>query len=230
MVMANLDYDLPLNLWWQGTFPEDADSPLWQRVDRLIFDSSLWEDQNEALHRLALIRERFGARLTLADLNWTRTLGLRQAAAQCFDQRVLLENISKISTLEIRHSPGTRLTALLLASWFAAQFSWMVAEVEPDGIQFRTQSGDTVHCSFLTGLGESVAGLTVKAGDCFLSIEREAGSGLLHSVTKSQSGTEHAHYAGGNHDLLFLLSEEMTPGNKHRVYLKALTILEVLLP
>ena len=43
MIMANLDYDLPLTLWWQGDLPDDTESPLWQRVDRLIIDSLDWQ-------------------------------------------------------------------------------------------------------------------------------------------------------------------------------------------
>jgi glucose-6-phosphate dehydrogenase assembly protein OpcA len=230
LIMSNLDYDLPLNLWWQGPFPKDATSPLWQRVDRLIFDSSLWDNPGENLHRLTLVREHFGTHLTLADLNWTRTLGIRQAAAQCFDNPALLREINNINHLEIRHSSDSKLAALLLASWFAAQFGWMVDDSNDTRIQFRSASGAQVLCTFLTGLGASVTGITLKTSDNTLSIEREAASGLLNAITKTDSGTSNAHYPSGNCDLLSLLSEDMTPGNRHRVYLKALTILQVLLP
>lgn len=225
-VMANLDYDLPLHIWWQGALPENADSPLWQRVDRLIFDSSLWSDRSESLHRLSQIRERFGNHVTLADLNWTRTLSLRQAAAQCFDHPSLLANIEKISHLEIRHSADAKLTALLLACWFAAQFSWVVSKEEGSSIHFSSQKGDPIKCSFLASSGPSVSGLTLESDRCSLSIEREGNSGLLNATIKSQTGTTVAHYPDGNSDPINLLSEEMTPGNRHRVYLKALNILQ----
>ena len=230
LVMANLDYDLPLNLWWQGSLPQSADSPLWQRVDRLVFDSSLWGNQGEELHRLTLIREHFGSRLTLADLNWTRTLGFRQATAQCFDNPTLLSEINTISHLEIRHASDSKLTALLLSSWFAAQFGWMVAEHDDDRIHFRSKAGTDVLCTFLTGLSSFVSGISVTTKHCALSIEREPSTGLLNTVFKSPESSQEAHYAAGCNDLLGLLSEEMTPGNKHRVYLKALTILQILLP
>lgn len=229
-VMSNLDYDLPLNIWWQGALPENANSPLWQRVDRLIFDSALWTDPSESLHRLTRIRERFGSRITLADLNWTRSLALRQAAAQCFDHPALLAGIEKLSHLEIRHAADSKLTALLLASWFAAQFSWMVAEDKGSSIHFRSPKGASIACTFVTSLGPSVSGLTIRSEGCSLSLEREGSSGLLSAATKTDAGTTVAHYPDGSSNLIHLLSEEMTPGNRHRVYLKALNILQVLIP
>ncbi len=230
LLMANLDYDLPLNLWWQGDLPAQPNSPLWQRVDRLIFDSLHWRDPSEALHRLTLIREQVGPRVTFADLNWTRTLSLRQAVAQCFDMPELQNELGKLNHLEIRHAPEARLGAMLLASWFAAQLGWMVVDHEPTAIHFRTPTGVSLTCSFLTGLSDSLSGLTIRSDHASLSLEREVGSTLFQSVVKTVTGTTTAHFAAGNDDLRSLLSEEMTPGTKHRVYLKALTILQVLIP
>src|SRR5687768_12873151 len=84
-LFANLDSDLPLYLWWQGEFPDPIDETLWSRVDRLIFDSQTWIDTKVQFRRLCDSMERAQTSLTLCDLNWARSLHLRQALAQMFD-------------------------------------------------------------------------------------------------------------------------------------------------
>ncbi len=102
IVFANLDSDLPLYLWWQGEFPDPIDEQLWAWVDRLIFDSHEWA-RPEAAIRLAarLARASRQSRLILCDLNWTRTLHLRQALAQMFDHPENLAQLPRVQRLAI---------------------------------------------------------------------------------------------------------------------------------
>lgn len=229
MVMANLDYDLPLNLWWRGELPANTESPLWQRVDRLIIDSLDWKHPKGELQRLSSIREHFGSRMALADLNWTRILSLRQAAALSFDNKNLMGSTNAIDVLEIHHAPSYKLTAMLLACWFAAQLSWEIVAKDDASIRFKAASGASVECRFVESAGDFISALKIHAGHSRLSIERERGSSHLNATTVSEEGTTTAHFPAGSSDLIGLLNEEMMPGAHHKIYLKALKHMHTLL-
>src|SRR4051812_34362968 len=79
ILFANLDSDLPLYLWWQGDLSEQLDPRLLTWVDRLIFDSREWSSCKGQFTLLQRSLAKTAARLILCDLNWTRTLHLRQA-------------------------------------------------------------------------------------------------------------------------------------------------------
>lgn len=229
MIMANLDYDLPLNLWWQGELPPNTDSPLWQRVDRLILDSLDWQDPTEDLKRASQIRERFGKRLALADLNWTRTLSFRQALAISFDSPLILNELNKIEHLEIQHAPNARLTALLLAGWFAAQLSWEVTGKTDGSVHFLSPSGGEINCTLIESPGDALSAVTVRSAKSSLSLRREPGSNLLEAREESSAGTSFVHFPAGCSELTGLLSEEMMPSTQHKIYLKTLGTLQALL-
>lgn len=229
MIMANLDYDLPLNLWWQGDLPENTDSPLWQRVDKLIIDSLDWRNPADNLLRLSQIRAHYGTRLALADLNWTRTLSLRQAIALSFDIPALQRDLASIDRLEIHHAPDAKLTALLLTGWFAAQLSWQRATGNGSALHFVSPTGAKIACVFVETHGEAISAVTLGSESSRLSLQREKGSPLLTATATSSEGSTVAHFPGGSGDSISLLNEEMMPGTQHKVYLKALTALGTLL-
>jgi len=231
-VLTNLDYDLPLSLWWQGTFPPNGKSPVWARVDRLLFDSLFWENALEALGRLKEIRANANNRMAVADLNWTRTLSFRQALAECFDAPALRSNLHRISHLEIHHSSDASTTGWLLLSWFAAQLGWTVVQRGAHPLLLTTPSGATVQCSMVADAEAPAACITrvkLSADGLELQVSKEAGTPLLLANLSGDGIATTAHYPAGNSSMESLLTEELTPGPKHRVYLKALQTLETLL-
>jgi glucose-6-phosphate dehydrogenase assembly protein OpcA len=231
-VLSNLDYDLPLSLWWQGAFPLNGQSPLWARVDRLLFDSLGWDNPLESLDRLHQIRADANSRMTLADLNWTRTLSFRQALAECFDAPALRPGLSQISHLEIQHSSDASTTALLLLSWFAAQLGWNVPKRDTHPFLFTTPSGALVECHLVADHGADRASITcvkLRSDAVELQVGREKNAPLLLATRTENGRTSTAHYPAANATLESLLTEELIPGPKHRVYLKALQTLAGLL-
>jgi glucose-6-phosphate dehydrogenase assembly protein OpcA len=231
-VLTNLDYDLPLSLWWQGAFPANGQSPIWARVDRLLFDSLSWANPLESLGRLQLIRASANTRMAVADLNWTRTLAFRQAFAECFDAPELRPNLRQISHLEIHHSGDAANTALLLLSWFAAQLGWTVVQHGAHPLLFTSPSGTAVECKLVADAdapAASIASVKISAGALELRVCREAGTPLLLATLSENGVLSTSHYPAGNTGMESLLTEELTPGPKHRVYLKALQALETLL-
>ena len=231
-VLTNLDYDLPLSLWWQGPFPPNGQSPLWARVDRLLFDSLSWEAPLEALGRLQQIRAKANIRMAVADLNWTRTLSFRQALSECFDAPALRPSLRQISHLEIHHSSDAATTGWLLLSWFTAQLGWTVLQRGAHHLLFSTPSGATVECRLVADADTPAVGVTrvkLRTDGLDLDVSREAGTPLLTANLSENGQATVTHYPAGNSSVESLLTEELTPGPKHRVYLKALQALETLL-
>ena len=232
VLLSNLDYDLPLSLWWQGAFPANGHSPLWVRVDRLLFDSLSWEDPAGSLSRLHQIRSGANAHMALADLNWTRTLSFRQALAECFDAPSRRPALSRISHVEILHTGGATTTAFLLLSWLAAQLGWTTVQRGTPQPTFNTSSGTSVQCHLLAVEDTAEAcihDVKIHAEGLDLHLSRESNAPLLIATVTENGKTSTAHYPAGNSSLESLLGEELTPGAKHRVYLKALQVLETLL-
>jgi glucose-6-phosphate dehydrogenase assembly protein OpcA len=232
VLLSNLDYDLPLSLWWQGDFPATGHSPLWVRVDRLLFDSLAWDTPLESLRRLHQIRSGANAHMTLADLNWTRTLSFRQALAESFDSPAVRPGLSQISHLEIHHARGAAITASLLLSWFAAQLGWTVVQRGTHPLVFTAANGSSVQCHLVPDEGTAeacISRVNVRADGLELDLSRESNAPLLLATISKLGKTSTAHYPAANTGVENLLTEELIPGAKHRVYLKALRLLETVL-
>lgn len=229
LLLSHLDYDLPLNLWWQGPLPQNPDSPIWHRVNRLIFDSRDWKNPADEIVKLNQLREHSGPRLHVADLNWTRSLSLRQAIAFSFDHPTLLAEIKHLNEVEIHHGNEAGLTALLLVAWLAAQFHWKAAGKEGGNFLFKTPSGNTLKCLLRATQKDDVSRVSIGSGSVSLTVERENGAPLLNAIQKDSTGSRTTHFTAGSRDIQSLLSEEMIPGAKHRVYLKALGCLQALI-
>ena len=69
LLFSQLDYDLPLTLWWRCECPEQVDAEIWRWVDRLIFDSGAWKDpraQFAAMHAALNLNRSGGAKKVLS--------------------------------------------------------------------------------------------------------------------------------------------------------------------
>ena len=154
LLFSQLDYDLPLTLWWRCECPEQVDAEIWRWVDRLIFDSGAWKNpraQFAAMHaalggtspvpavdygidnlgeakvtpgHAAIAKISAPSRTVLGDLNWVRAANLRQAIAQMYDTPDGAARLRKLRSISLSHAPGSRTTALLLLGWFATLLGW----------------------------------------------------------------------------------------------------------
>lgn len=107
IVFSNLDSDLPLVLWWQAEFPDPIDGQLLTWVDRLVFDSQKWALPAKQFSILLDWLAQSQSRLAMCDLNWTRSLHLRQALAQMFDHPENREILEHLETVSICHTPSS---------------------------------------------------------------------------------------------------------------------------
>ncbi len=175
VVFSHLDSDLPLILWWQADFRPPIDGRLWRWVDRLLFDSQSWREpgaQLELVEKIASITE---ARTILCDLNWTRTLPLRQAVAGIFDASCTLPELQSLTSVGIDYAPGFRNTALLFIGWLADRLEWKLT-MEGNHPQFQDARGGSVSVTFLETAGESVSRVQLKSTAAQFDIVREASS------------------------------------------------------
>lgn len=230
-VFANLDSDLPLVVWWQAGVPLPDDYALLARVDRFIFDSQRWESGKGAELKLLLdaIRESH-ARLSLCDLNWTRTLRIRQALAQMFDfqeNRVVLDNLKAI---EIAHMPEFRSTAILLLGWFAAQLNLDLVESTGDQISLVNDTGYKVAVTLCPEAGRSISRCVLTSDQGSVqTIRDQAGDFFRVEVRLGEENVYRHLLPAGSNDTTALLLEELTITGQHRVYQKALSAIQSLI-
>jgi glucose-6-phosphate dehydrogenase assembly protein OpcA len=224
IVFSHLDSDLPLVLWWRGELPAQSEEQLWTWVDRLVFDSQTWAHLAGQFELLRTSIEPASPRMTLCDLNWTRSLYLRQAVAQIFDHPEYLGELNGVDTAEIVHAPGMRSTALLLAGWLAAQLHWKLDGTDSQPLRFRDRDGNGVTVTLREEAGRPLGSVRLAAGETLFLVAHHEGSSFLHADI-SLSGDRECHYLmpGGRDDIVSLLNDELMSGGKHKVYLKSIT-------
>lgn len=230
ILFSNLDSDLPLYLWWQGDFRDPIDDQLWAWVDRLIFDSQCWQSPKAQFSLLKESINRSRSRLILCDLNWTRSLHIRQAIAQMFDHSENLAMLRELETVSLLHSPGYESTALLLAGWLAGQLRLEFQERVNDELCFKSPRGNRVAFQLSSTDGRSISCCELRSQTSSLRVERDSNGDFFRvEVHLPGDRTYHHLLPAGNNSTSSLLLEEIGGGGRHRVYLKALGIAESLL-
>jgi glucose-6-phosphate dehydrogenase assembly protein OpcA len=230
ILFSNLDSDLPLVLWWQGEFPDPIDEHLWAWVDRLVFDSHLWRNPTAQLTLLLDSLAHTQSRLAMCDLNWTRSLHLRQALAQMFDHPENQPILECLEHVAISHSPEFRSTALLLVGWFAAQLKLELQSCEGSQLLLAAPSGKPVTFTLTAEAGRSISRCEVRSDKAAVEVVRDGSGDFFRvEVRLPQGRTYHHLLPAGNNETTSLLAEELALGGRHRVYIKALGIAKALL-
>jgi len=229
IVFSHLDSDLPLYLFWQGEFPDPIDSQLWTWVDRLVFDSNDWQD---VCKQLKLLRESLAEaqnRLTLCDLNWTRSLYMRQALSVTFDHPANLAFLPKIEKISIKHAPGYRSTAVLLIGWLASRLGWAGGTPNDGGFDFNKAGGAKARFVLEEQAGSVLSACILEGAGAKFQFTRDTGSEFLHGTVVLPDGHEyHNLLPPGKESIADLLNEELMRGGRHRVYLSSLATAEPL--
>jgi glucose-6-phosphate dehydrogenase assembly protein OpcA len=227
LLFQQLDYDLPLTLWWRGDRLDHLHPEVWRWVDRLIFDSQCWTD---AKQNIAVLREQVESQRTvLCDLAWTRTLHLRQSLAQMFDTPEHASALRHLEHVAISHAPGARTSACLLLGWLAAQLNWVQQPSHTGNITFR-DADLSITCELAEEAGLGVTRVQLRAKDLVVTAQRNPGNNFLHLEVREPDGRLLQHLMPADcADLGDLLDEELASGGLHRVYGKALTVAETLL-
>ena len=228
VVFSHLDSDLPLCLWWQADFHPPIDGKLWRWVDRLLFDSRHWKNPKEQFDLIGQIAGLAEARTVLCDLNWARSLPVRQALATIFDAPGTLPELESLGKLELHHAPGSRTTALLLVGWLADRLGWNLSK-DPANPEFRDSKGKAISIGLKETDGASISAMNLSSEKASFTLLRESGSDLY--VTTAQ-GTEIATTTrmvrAPREETREILLAELSRGGRHPLYTRAVKAVDTL--
>jgi len=142
--------DLPVYLWWRAE-PRIQDKSLFRKLadisDRVIIDSSLFNDSHGDLASMATVLHDTPRWTAISDLNWARLTAWRALLAGFYDvadYRPLLNRLGKVT---IRYAPAANdaaaipTRALLLGGWLASRLGWTLkpgsAKRTPGSLSFE---------------------------------------------------------------------------------------------
>lgn len=229
IVFAHLDSDLPLVCWWQGDLSVNFDERFYSVMDLLFVDSATWKDPAQDFAKLRAAQGERTARFRTYDLSWLRSHLFRTALASCFSDAPALVELRNLQTLEITHSPGHRLSGLLLAAWIGVRLkctadtgSGQVHLIQPDGqriaVILRESEGD-----------EALQRVTLSSGTASFCVSRDCGAAYV--CTKVVIGG-HQHEQMLPADLVTdaaLISEQLSRLGGQSLYQQVLPMLDLML-
>ncbi len=206
IVFAHLDSDLPLVLWWQGAFTPVFDDRLYSLIDRLLIDSSTWENPAKEFETLATARDDSTSRFLLYDLTWSRLLPYRLATAGLFDHPAAASALSKVSALTITHPKNSRTEAAFLLAWLTTRSSWDASSCKAS-IKEDEKNEMTVH--FTTPEGA-------------LTVTPTRDDGFLKSTVTLGRLTAEQIYPAGPSDTASIVARQLQSGGAHADYFETI--------
>ena len=166
--------------------------------------------------------------MTLCDLNWTRSLALRQAVSQIFDHPDNLPHLMRLRRVSMMHAPANRSTALLFVGWLAAQLKWKLKSSSP--VVFTHGDGADVAVELQASTSAGLSRVTLASDDASFALRHEPKSSFYQATLRLPGGQEYHHlYPACADNILGLLDEEMGRANTSAIYLRALGMIESLL-
>jgi glucose-6-phosphate dehydrogenase assembly protein OpcA len=133
--------DVPVFLWWKDIphYEDKLFNRLAELSDRVVIDSSSFDNPHYDVARLAgILRERRGT-LNLSDLNWGRLTSWRTLVASFWDVADYRDSLSKIESVRVVYDPPDRAPgevapkALLAVGWLATCLGWEVEGSDASG-------------------------------------------------------------------------------------------------
>jgi len=145
--------------------------------------------------------------------------------AQFFDHPATHHHLAGIKTLEIKHAPGFRSTALLLVGWLAGQLGWERSGGKAKSLGFRKKTDDgeqKIKVSLSSKEGEPISACQVTTESAVFRIEHKPGADLLDVFFGRTEGRKMRQLLpAGKNAVVELVQEELMRGGPHRVYLRA---------
>jgi len=226
-LFANLDSDLPLVLWWQGDFSTSFRESLYSKVDRVIFDSSDWNNLNVEYQKIVeAITE--CPNLVVQDIAWTRTFQFRIAVASLADHPVVVQRLNQLKSVNVVTSKEARTSGMLILAWVATvlklQLSEDLVRIESDQFTMSRPDGGEVtlqsqHDSTRKALGK----VTFDFGDVVLLVEAEPSNGLLlQQLILNGEIILSSHIPADKENLDDLLISQLSRGGKNSLFKRVL--------
>ena len=222
-VFAHLNSDLPLVFWWQGELSDLFEERLYRLLNRLIFDSSTWNDPKAGFRRLLEAREDTKGRMVTQDLSWTRSYFYRLAVARLFDDPMAQQSFPEIESVRVKAQSKHRTAALLMLAWVITRSGWSIQSQGSDRMILESGAGRQIVAELaLDDEGAPISELEISAPNCNVKITRKAGNSHLcqsicakdHSV--DFSGPADCDEAAG------LVASQLSRGGKNSLFLNIL--------
>ena len=163
---------------WSPHGHDEAVAALRDLTDVMLIDSDELLDPPEALAHAAKLQ----ATSYVVDLAWLRTTPWRERLAASYDSPEGRRALSQIAEFAVRHQPGSRASAALLAGWIASRLGWQAAALQPDsdgslrGALSRAEDSVEVSLEPVNQAVPGLAGVTVTGPDSSaLSLDRAPG-------------------------------------------------------
>jgi len=224
-VFAHLNSDLPLIFWWQGELSERFNDRLYSLIQRLVIDSSEWQDPVGQFAKIAPAMQEYS--VIVQDLSWTRTYHARLAIAALFDDPIAQAAIPAIQKIRVVTSPEGRIAGLQLLAWFAAQCEWrkaselIASESVADSFHFEHSHGGSVEASVVIDSNSAAIGLIeIDAGDVQLTISRSKGKPVLHLKMETQGHASEQSAPADSEDVVGLVRDQLSRGGKNSLFRK----------
>lgn len=221
-VFSHLNSDLPLIFWWQGELSDVFTERMVAVIDRLIIDSSVWQDPASSF---IMIDEAAQANddLVVQDLAWTRSWQFRVGIAGLFDDPIAQSALPNLSRVQIIHHPGHRNSALQVLAWLAVQAGWEQADRSAEGFTFRAKNGRMVEAILLADPASAPLGkVEIASEEVVVRVSRDAGashvSRQIHSVGYTASSLSPA----DPDEDAELVGLQLSRGGKNSLYQKIL--------
>ncbi len=230
IVFAHLESDLPLVLWWQGPFSRIFEPRFYGIIDRLFLDSTEWPEPSKDL---ATLRDAMAAptppRL-VHDLAWARSYQFRVAVASLFEDPLPLAELGRIERVGIRHAPGERMTALLVAAWLSVRLGWSLAhQPEADRWMFDHPRG-LVEIALTEAGTSALSAVELQSARGVFAVRREPGAGHLLRGTEEVDGHRSEFLLPADPDTLVdQISSQLARGGDNTLYTAILPAFSALL-
>ena len=169
--------DLATLVWSPHGYPEAVDALL-DLAQIVLIDSVNEPDPGGALRRA----EQLSERAYIVDLAWLRSTPWRERVAFTFDPRQWRSELSKISSVTVKHRPDSGVAGLLFLGWLATRLGWKpgsmvsqngalhgVAHARRQDVKVRLEPDETMSAPGLAGIAiETASGVSI-------SLDRGAG-------------------------------------------------------
>jgi glucose-6-phosphate dehydrogenase assembly protein OpcA len=184
--------DLATLVWSPHGHPEAVNAVL-DLAQVVLVDSVNEPDPAAAVDRA----QELAAEAYVVDLAWLRSTPWRERIAATFDPPQWRPELAKISSVEVRHRPDSRIAGLLFFGWLATRLGWEPsALVSRNGEMMGRARGKRSEVKLVLELdtGQSVpglSGLTVEtASGVSISLDRGAGGLRARRCDRDGGATE----------------------------------------
>lgn len=226
-IFAHLQSDLPLIFWWQGNLSSMFSESLYRRIDRLVVDSSSWQDKAAQFAKLdEAIRE---VNLVVQDLAWTRTYHFRLAIASLYDDLIAAKSLPNVSKVKISTHPEHFVSGLQLLAWFTHMAGWnraqdLISDQDSEGsYRFSTKEGNLVDAE-LTLVEDSapISKIEIISDGVTICVSRELSAKYLHHELNCGGHVIDLHGPADSDSSAELLADQLSRGGKNSLFKKIL--------